>query len=166
MRRFNREVITVGRAKDRDIVLEGDRISRWHARIHVEDESLSFEDISDSGSEIEGRHGHGRRELAPGTEVQLGGHTLTVQRDTPLVQVEDAFPAGKDLVLHPRVILEAGAPQEPLHVELELPDGILREARVRFDVAHMRNARGTFALVRVLDTHELPPGTRVWRTDG
>ena len=84
-----------------------------------------------------------------------------------LLVVEDAFEAGgAGVVLHPRIVVQEAA-ATPFAVELRQPDGRMQAAQASFDLAHLRNAKGTFALVRVLGTRleELPPGTEVWRLD-
>lgn len=86
---------------------------------------------------------------------------------TLLVVVEEAFAAGPhDLVLHPRIVVQAASSQ-PFAVELRTPEGTRLSATARLDLAHLRNAQGTFALVRLLnrDVHAAPPGTEVWRIE-
>lgn len=81
----------------------------------------------------------------------------------PLLTVEDAAPTGRhDVLLYPRVVVvapDAGT----FSVELGFPDGTCAAATARYDLAHQRNAQGTFALVRLLDHDDVPAGTVVWR---
>lgn len=71
----------VGRAEDNDVVLDGDLVSRHHARLHVEGGVLRLEDLgSRNGSRINGEPLHGSRSLRSGDIITLGDVTLTVRR--------------------------------------------------------------------------------------
>ncbi|HET9449339.1 MAG TPA: FHA domain-containing protein [Aggregicoccus sp.] len=74
----------VGRSEDNELVLEGERVSRHHARLHVEGAALRLEDLgSRNGSCVNGEPVQGTRTLQPGDTVTLGEHTLTVRRSEP-----------------------------------------------------------------------------------
>lgn len=72
---------SLGRADENDIVLGGDLVSRKHARLLVEGDSLRIEDLgSRNGSRINGAPLQGTRPLAPGDIVTLGENTLSVRQ--------------------------------------------------------------------------------------
>lgn len=72
---------SLGRADENDIVLGGDLVSRKHARLHVEGDSLRIEDLgSRNGSRVNGHPLQGSRDLVPGDTVTLGENTLSVRQ--------------------------------------------------------------------------------------
>ncbi len=72
---------SLGRADENDIVLGGDLVSRKHARLLVEGDSLRLEDLgSRNGSRINGAPLQGTKILAPGDIVTLGENTLSVRQ--------------------------------------------------------------------------------------
>lgn len=72
---------SLGRADENDIVLGGDLVSRKHARLLVEGDSLQLEDLgSRNGSRINGAPLQGTRTLTPGDIVTLGENTLSVRQ--------------------------------------------------------------------------------------
>jgi adenylate cyclase len=74
-------VTHLGRADENDIVLGGDLVSRRHARLVVNGNSLRVEDLgSRNGSRVNGEPLHGAQELSPGDSVALGENTLSVRR--------------------------------------------------------------------------------------
>jgi adenylate cyclase len=74
-------VTSLGRADENDIVLGGDLVSRKHARLHVEGDSLRIEDLgSRNGSRVNGVPLQGTRDLTPGDTVTLGENNLTVRQ--------------------------------------------------------------------------------------
>jgi class 3 adenylate cyclase len=71
----------LGRADENDIVLGGDLVSRRHARLVVEGDSLSIEDLgSRNGSRVNGSPLQGSLELQPGDTISLGENTLSVRQ--------------------------------------------------------------------------------------
>jgi pilus assembly protein CpaF len=73
-------VLLVGRHSDCDLRLEGDLVSRKHARIMLGSTSFIVEDLSANGTEIspsQKLHGE-RRELDYGAELRIGPFALTV----------------------------------------------------------------------------------------
>lgn len=72
---------SLGRADENDIVLGGDLVSRKHARLLVQGDTLRIEDLgSRNGSRINGLPLQGTRDLAPGDLVTLGENTLSVRQ--------------------------------------------------------------------------------------
>ncbi|QRN98719.1 FHA domain-containing protein [Archangium violaceum] len=71
----------LGRADENDIVLGGDLVSRRHARLVVEGDSLSIEDLgSRNGSRVNGSPLQGSIDLQPGDTISLGENTLSVRQ--------------------------------------------------------------------------------------
>lgn len=74
-------VTHLGRADENDIVLGGDLVSRRHARLVVNGDSLRIEDLgSRNGSRVNGEPLHGAQELSPGDTIALGENTLSVRQ--------------------------------------------------------------------------------------
>ena len=74
-RRFplSQEVITIGRAKDSDLVIDNDDLSRHHARLTWGGHGWILEDLgSSNGTSVDGQRITGPVVLAPGSEVTLG----------------------------------------------------------------------------------------------
>ncbi|MDY7227557.1 FHA domain-containing protein [Hyalangium rubrum] len=72
---------SLGRADENDIVLGGDLVSRKHARLLVEGDSLRIEDLgSRNGSRVNGIPLQGSRELTPGDTVSLGENSLAIRQ--------------------------------------------------------------------------------------
>jgi class 3 adenylate cyclase len=71
----------LGRADENDIVLGGDLVSRRHARLVVEGDSLCIEDLgSRNGSRVNGSPLQGSIALQPGDTISLGENTLSVRQ--------------------------------------------------------------------------------------
>jgi class 3 adenylate cyclase len=88
-------VTHLGRADENDIVLGGDLVSRRHARLVVEGDTLRMEDLgSRNGSRVNGEPLSGTVELHPGDTVHLGENTLTVRQPN---KVENAATEMVDL---------------------------------------------------------------------
>lgn len=74
-------VTHLGRADENDIVLGGDLVSRRHARLVVNGDSLRVEDLgSRNGSRVNGEPLQGAQELSPGDTIALGENTLSVRQ--------------------------------------------------------------------------------------
>jgi class 3 adenylate cyclase len=72
---------SLGRADENDIVLGGDLVSRKHARLHVEGDTLRVEDLgSRNGSRVNGIPFQGTRALVPGDTLTLGENTLAIRQ--------------------------------------------------------------------------------------
>ncbi len=72
---------SLGRADENDIVLGGDLVSRKHAKLHVEGDSLRVEDLgSRNGSRVNGIPFQGTRTLVPGDTLTLGENTLSIRQ--------------------------------------------------------------------------------------
>ncbi|KFE68969.1 FHA domain-containing protein [Hyalangium minutum] len=72
---------SLGRADENDIVLGGDLVSRKHACLLVQGDTLRIEDLgSRNGSRINGLPLQGGKDLTPGDIVTLGENTLSVRQ--------------------------------------------------------------------------------------
>jgi two-component system, cell cycle response regulator len=68
--------LTIGRGRDADIRIQGDGISRQHARIRVGIDGVQFEDLgSTNGSFVNGERAS-RSTLQDGDKIQLGSATI------------------------------------------------------------------------------------------
>ncbi len=71
---------TLGRGTGADIVIPDYSMSRQHARITAEDDHWLFEDLgARNGTVVNGSRVDGRRPLAPGDVIRLGGTTIRVE---------------------------------------------------------------------------------------
>ncbi len=69
--------LTLGRGGENDIVLEGDGVSRHHARLIREGDCWSVEDLqSTNGIRLNGRRIAVREALRPGDHIGIGSHLL------------------------------------------------------------------------------------------
>jgi adenylate cyclase len=72
---------SLGRADENDIVLGGDLVSRKHAKLLVEGDSLRVEDLgSRNGSRVNGIPFQGTRALVPGDTLTLGENALAIRQ--------------------------------------------------------------------------------------
>lgn len=73
--------IGIGRANDNDLVLEDERVSRYHGRLVARQGALVFTDLgSTNGSYLQGAR-VSEIALGPGDILQLGESSLTVESD-------------------------------------------------------------------------------------
>ena len=78
---LDKDVITIGRASDNDIVLADVRVSRHHARLTREGNHFRLTDLkSSNGTWINGRR-IAEEDIAPGTSFAIGASTLTLSVD-------------------------------------------------------------------------------------
>ncbi len=88
-------VTHLGRADENDIVLGGDLVSRRHARLVVNGDTLRIEDLgSRNGSRVNGSPLSGGTQMQPGDTISLGENTLSVRQPN---QVENAATEMVDL---------------------------------------------------------------------
>jgi len=74
-------VTNLGRADENDIVLNGDLVSRHHARLSARGEALQLEDLgSRNGVRVNGYPVEASLALKPGDVVTVGENTLAVRR--------------------------------------------------------------------------------------
>ena len=70
---LTKNLITIGRAKDNDIVIADGGVSRYHARLHWRGDHWVLEDLgSSNGTFVDGRRINGPVVLGPGGQVGLG----------------------------------------------------------------------------------------------
>lgn len=71
----------LGRADNNDIVLSGDQVSRRHARIEVNKDRLTVEDLnSRNGSLLNGERITDARSVKPGDVIQVGENLLSIRQ--------------------------------------------------------------------------------------
>ena len=75
---LDQDVTTIGRGRDRDLILDNDRYaSRHHARIeHVGDHWVLVDEGSTNGTSVGGRRISGSHRLRDGEEIQIGDAIL------------------------------------------------------------------------------------------
>jgi pSer/pThr/pTyr-binding forkhead associated (FHA) protein len=77
---FDRPTLRVGRMPENDLVIDNLAVSRFHARLHLEDRRVFLEDAgSENGCLVNDERVAGRREIAPGDRIQIGKHELRVR---------------------------------------------------------------------------------------
>ena len=78
--RPNREII-IGRSSDLDMVLVEDMVSRKHAKISTDDETVSIQDLgSTNGTFVNGVRLTSNRRLAPGDVLRIGETDFRYER--------------------------------------------------------------------------------------
>src|SRR5689334_24508381 len=92
--RFERELLTIGRALDNDIRLNSTQVSRYHCRIERGPEGVWLTDLgSANGTQVNGVRVD-RRRLAPGDRLQVGGVRIVLEQLEPEAGAEDEPAAG------------------------------------------------------------------------
>ncbi len=77
---FDRPTLRVGRMPENDLVIDNLGVSRFHARLHLEERRVFLEDAgSENGCLVNGERIAGRREIAPGDRIAIGKHELRVR---------------------------------------------------------------------------------------
>lgn len=77
---FDKDLLTIGRAEDNDIVIPLPAVSRYHARIIRQDNRLFIEDLnSTNGTFVNGVKITERVEVAPGARISLGSYILSIK---------------------------------------------------------------------------------------
>jgi pSer/pThr/pTyr-binding forkhead associated (FHA) protein len=77
---FDRPTLRVGRMPDNDLVIDNLAVSRFHARLHLDERRVFLEDAgSENGCLVNGERVAGRREIAPGDRIAIGKHELRVR---------------------------------------------------------------------------------------
>ena len=77
---LDRPMLTIGRLKENDVVIDNLSVSRLHARIVLEGERVFLEDQgSGNGCLVNGRRVD-RAPIAPGDEILIGKHELREYR--------------------------------------------------------------------------------------
>jgi pSer/pThr/pTyr-binding forkhead associated (FHA) protein len=81
---FDRPTLRVGREPENDVVIDNLAVSRFHARLHIEERRVFLEDAgSENGCLVNGERLTGRREIAPGDRIQIGKHELRIRSAAP-----------------------------------------------------------------------------------
>ena len=69
---FEKEGLMLGKAAGNDVVLEGEGISRYHARLLVEDAKLLIEDLGSTNGTLLNAKTVKRERVMPGDKILLG----------------------------------------------------------------------------------------------
>src|SRR5258706_867016 len=81
--KFERELLTLGRALDNDIRLNSTQVSRYHCRIERGPEGVWLTDLgSANGTQVNGVRVD-RRRLAAGDRLQVGGVRIVLEQLEP-----------------------------------------------------------------------------------
>jgi pSer/pThr/pTyr-binding forkhead associated (FHA) protein len=82
--RIDRPETTIGRSEKCGLVIPSDTVSREHARIHLDGDALTIEDLkSSNGTFVNGQPADKRTALKAGDVIALGSETIIVQKVTP-----------------------------------------------------------------------------------
>lgn len=73
---LQKDVVTIGRSPQNDLFLDDVTVSRHHARIVADDESVILEDLNSLNGTYVNRKRVERHELADGDELQIGKFKL------------------------------------------------------------------------------------------
>lgn len=123
---FDRPTLRVGRMPENDVVIDNLGVSRFHARLHLEERRVFLEDAgSENGCLVNGERIAGRREIAPGDRISIGKHELRVRSALPDDQPErkpgrrksDAFDGARTVLVE----MPAGAARAPAPFEAPPP---------------------------------------------
>ncbi len=116
---FDRPTLRVGRMPENDLVIDNLGVSRFHARLHLDDRRVFLEDAgSENGCQVNGERLTGRREIAPGDRITIGKHEVRVRSASPADAAErkpvqrksDGFDGARTYL----VGMNEGAPRDPL----------------------------------------------------
>ena len=117
-------LVTIGRRRDNDIVLDDPAVSRSHAQIEIERGEVFIEDLeSANGVVVSGQFIHERTRIEPGFEIIMGSHRFFLALDTDR---DDEIDRTRDVARHPDV-----AAQLRTNTEFELEWGI--ETKPKYD---------------------------------
>lgn len=115
---FDRPTLRVGRMPENDLVIDNLGVSRFHARLHLEERRVFLEDAgSENGCLVNGERISGRREIAPGDRISIGKHELRVRSASSADEPErkpgrrksDAFDGARTILVE----MPAGAARAP-----------------------------------------------------
>jgi LysM repeat protein len=83
---LDKQIITIGRLEDNDIAINDPAVSRYHARLMLQDNQWVIEDLgSQNGTFINSRPISGPTYLAPGSQLGIGSNViLGMQGSTPM----------------------------------------------------------------------------------
>lgn len=95
---FDKPAVMIGRAAGNDLCLEVGGVSRYHARLSVEDGILTIEDLGSTNGTFVGSDKVSRRELKSNDHVVIGNATLSAafadEAQSPAPSPEPELPTG------------------------------------------------------------------------
>ncbi|RIK97376.1 MAG: hypothetical protein DCC71_21740 [Proteobacteria bacterium] len=141
---FDAPTLRIGRMPENDVVLDNLGVSRFHARLHREDDRVVLEDAgSGNGCLVNGERVEGRRPVQPGDRISIGKHELVVRRAIegdpadrrPARRKADAWDGGRTYVLGmpggprpgPESALDVSAETEPAAAPMDPPASARKE---------------------------------------
>jgi len=99
---FREDELRIGRMKENDLVINNLAVSRFHAVLRRVGDGFELEDLgSENGSFVDGVQVKGTAALAPGAEITIGKHVLSVRNDgdagapAPQLRKSDAWDAAQ-----------------------------------------------------------------------
>jgi pSer/pThr/pTyr-binding forkhead associated (FHA) protein len=122
---FREDELRIGRMKENDLVINNLAVSRFHAVLRRCGDGFEIEDLgSENGTFVNGTPVQGRAALAPGAEVAIGKHVLSIRagtadenlpapRPAPPAQKSDAWDAGQTYLMPGAPAPEAKPPAPP-----------------------------------------------------
>jgi pSer/pThr/pTyr-binding forkhead associated (FHA) protein len=137
---FREDELRIGRMKENDLVINNLAVSRFHAALRRVGEGFEIEDLgSENGTFVNGVPVKGRVALAPGAEIGIGKHVLSIRTGAddenlpaprPPAQKSDAWDAGQTYLL-PGAASAPAAPaaevKPPAPVEAEVLSEVMEE---------------------------------------
>lgn len=145
---FRGPVLRVGRMPENDVVLDNLGVSRFHARLRLEEAGVLLEDAgSENGCLVNGDRVGAPRRVAPGDVITIGKHELRLRRAAdgelaappPPRRKGDVWDGARTYVLdapHARVQPEPHSPSEPKEPAAMAPIPKPQSAPVPPDDAH------------------------------
>lgn len=91
--RFDKDLISIGRARDNDVVIENLSVSRNHARINREGDDFILSDLNSANGSMVNGHRVSRTPIKNNDLVQIGKHTLVFLEVEETRFVENDAPA-------------------------------------------------------------------------
>ncbi|MCX5736983.1 MAG: FHA domain-containing protein [Proteobacteria bacterium] len=141
---FDRPTLRVGRMPENDLVIDNLAVSRFHARLHLDERRVFLEDAgSENGCLVNGERLAGRREIAPGDRIAIGKHELRVRSASeddapgrkPGRHNSDGFDGARTYL----VGMGGGAPPDP--VALAAPPAPIPSAALEEEIIPMSEKR-------------------------
>jgi pSer/pThr/pTyr-binding forkhead associated (FHA) protein len=137
---FREDELRIGRMKENDLVINNLAVSRFHAVLRRVGEGFEIEDLgSENGTFVNGVPTQGRVALAPGAEIAIGKHVLSIRtgaddenlpapRPQPASQKSDAWDAGQTYLMPGAPAAPAAAQEAEPHLDAPAEAEVLAEA--------------------------------------
>ena len=103
---FDKEMVSIGRARDNDIVIENLSVSRNHARLKKQDGKFVLTDMNSANGTLVNGVRISKTEIANNDEITVGKHTL-------IFSMEDGAPQATEPASGPSSGIQLGPPSSP-----------------------------------------------------